>query len=123
MQGLNIVLLVLLVRLVVFLSFVGIRTSTITSKGQIVIPSDVRKCDGFKSGQKVTIFAFDDKIEIVPLGNIDWEAERKKNRVILQKVVDKYGLRGKKIRELTHEERDKLAMDYFEQARKASNKE
>lgn len=90
-----------------------IRTSTITSKGQIVIPSGMRGKDGFRSGQKVAIFAFDDKIEVLPLGNIDWEAERKKTREVLRKIVDKHGLRGRKIKEPTPKERDKIAMEFY----------
>jgi len=89
----------------------GIRTSTITSKGQIVIPSEMREREGFRSGQKVAIFSFDDKIEVLPIGDIDWEAERKKTRGLLRNAVDKYGLRGTKIKELTRKEKDKLAMD------------
>ena len=41
-----------------------IRTATVTEKGQIAIPKDIRKLEGFKEGSKVTILAFDDKIEV-----------------------------------------------------------
>ena len=46
-----------------------IRTATITSKGQISIPAEVRK-DAFKEGEKVTILAFDDKIVIKPFSKV-----------------------------------------------------
>lgn len=90
-----------------------IRTSTITSKGQIVIPSAVRERDGFRSSQKVAILAFDDRLEIRPikdiLGKIDFEAEIKKSRAVLKEFVKKHKLRGVKIKELSAKERDELA--------------
>lgn len=48
------------------------------------------------------------------LGKIDWETERKKTREAMQKVIEKYNLRGIKIRELSKREKDKLAMSLFE---------
>ena len=43
------------------------RTVTITEKGQIVIPKDFRKLEGFKEGTKIAILAFDNKVELRPL--------------------------------------------------------
>jgi len=43
------------------------RTATITEKGQIVIPKDVRGQEGFKEGTKVAILAFENRIELIPL--------------------------------------------------------
>lgn len=43
------------------------RTATITSKGQVAIPQELRKTKIFKEGGKVVILAFDEKIEIIPL--------------------------------------------------------
>ena len=40
---------------------------TITSKGQIAIPKDIREFAGFKEGQKVVLIAYNDYIEIKPL--------------------------------------------------------
>jgi len=44
-----------------------IKTATITEKGQISIPLDIRKKEGFKVGSKVAILAFEDKVELRPL--------------------------------------------------------
>lgn len=47
-----------------------IKTATITEKGQIAIPKDMRKIQGFKEGSKVAIVAYDDKIEIRPMQHV-----------------------------------------------------
>lgn len=44
-----------------------IRTAKITDKGQICIPNVARTLDGFKTGSKVSIIVYDDKVEIKPL--------------------------------------------------------
>jgi AbrB family looped-hinge helix DNA binding protein len=46
------------------MSLVDIRTVTITEKGQIAIPKELRKISGFKTGNKITILAFKDHIEL-----------------------------------------------------------
>lgn len=43
------------------------RTATITGKGQISIPKDIRDQGNFEIGSKVAIVTFDDRIEIRPL--------------------------------------------------------
>ncbi len=43
-----------------------IRTATITQKGQISIPSIVRKLAGFKEGTKISIIVYSDKVELRP---------------------------------------------------------
>ena len=43
------------------------RTATITGKGQISIPKDIRDIGNFEVGSKVAIVTFDDRIEIRPL--------------------------------------------------------
>jgi len=43
------------------------KTVKITGKGQIAIPKDIRKVEGFAEGQKVVIVAFKDHVEIRPL--------------------------------------------------------
>jgi len=43
------------------------RTATITNKGQISIPQEMRKTKEFAVGSKVAILAFDDHVEIRPL--------------------------------------------------------
>jgi len=46
-----------------------IRTITVTEKGQIAIPKSIR-IKGFKEGSKISIIAYDDKIELRPLNQI-----------------------------------------------------
>lgn len=98
-----------------------IRTSTITSKGQIVIPSEMREREGFKSSQKVAILAFDDRLEIRPLKHVldrvDFEAEAKKSRAFLKDFVKKHNLKGIKIKELSAEEKDRLAEGLYKSRR------
>lgn len=43
------------------------KTATITEKGQIVIPKEIRNLKQFKVGSKVAIITFEDHIEIRPL--------------------------------------------------------
>lgn len=50
---------------------VDMRTVTVTDKGQIAIPKDIRKLKGFKSGEKLAILAFKDRIELRPLSQVD----------------------------------------------------
>ena len=52
------------------MSLLEIKTATITEKGQIAIPKDIRK-DGFKTGSKVAILAFKDHIELRPMKQIN----------------------------------------------------
>ncbi len=47
-----------------------IRTATITDKGQICIPNIARTMEGFKTGSKVSIIVYKDKVEIKPLQKI-----------------------------------------------------
>ena len=49
-----------------FMTLKELKTVKITSKGQIAIPKDIRKIEGFKEGSKVILLAFDDHVEIRP---------------------------------------------------------
>ena len=40
------------------------KSATITEKGQIAIPKDMREVEGFKVGSKIVILTFEDKIEL-----------------------------------------------------------
>ena len=44
-----------------------IRTVRITSKGQISIPSAVRARAGFKEGAKISVVAYNDRVELRPM--------------------------------------------------------
>lgn len=54
----------LLLRKVIFMPLKELKTVKITSKGQIAIPKDIRKMEGFKEGSKIALLAFDDHVEI-----------------------------------------------------------
>jgi len=47
-----------------------IKSATITEKGQIVIPREIRKIEGFKEGDKIVILAYKDHIELIPIKSI-----------------------------------------------------
>ena len=49
------------------MALIDMRTATITEKGQISIPKDLRDIEGFGEGDKVAILAFDNKVEVRPL--------------------------------------------------------
>lgn len=46
------------------------KTATITEKGQIAIPKDIREIEGFKTGSKVAILAFKDHVELRPMKQV-----------------------------------------------------
>ncbi len=50
---------------------VEMRTVTITEKGQIAIPKDIRKSAGFKTGSKVAVIAFEGRIELRPVRQLE----------------------------------------------------
>ncbi len=47
------------------------KTTKITGKGQIAIPKDMREKEGFKEGTKVALLAFEDRIELRPLAQLN----------------------------------------------------
>ena len=51
------------------MSLVEIKTATITEKGQIAIPKNIRK-KGFQTGSKIVILSFKDHIELRPIQKI-----------------------------------------------------
>jgi len=53
------------------MSLIEMRTAKITNKGQIAIPKDIRKLEGFKQGNRVAILAFKDRVEIRPMKDLD----------------------------------------------------
>ena len=50
---------------------IEMKTVTITGKGQIAIPKDIRALEGFKEGSKIAILAYEDRIELRPLKQIN----------------------------------------------------
>ncbi|OYT32606.1 AbrB/MazE/SpoVT family DNA-binding domain-containing protein [Candidatus Woesearchaeota archaeon] len=49
---------------------IEIKTATITKKGQIAIPKNMRKTKGFQTGSKVVILSFKDHVELRPMKQI-----------------------------------------------------
>ncbi|MBT4539171.1 AbrB/MazE/SpoVT family DNA-binding domain-containing protein [Candidatus Woesearchaeota archaeon] len=49
------------------MALIEIRTVTVTEKGQIAIPKDIRRLEGFQEGTKIAILAFENKVELRPL--------------------------------------------------------
>ena len=52
---------------------VEMRSATITSRGQIVIPKEIREIEGFKEGEKIVILAFEDHVELRSMKRINEE--------------------------------------------------
>lgn len=52
------------------MELLNIKSSKITSKGQFIIPSELRKKKGFQEGDRVAIITYEDRIEIKPLNKI-----------------------------------------------------
>ena len=53
------------------MKLIEVKTAKITEKGQIAIPKDIRDIEGFKEGSKVAILAFEDRIELRPMNQIN----------------------------------------------------
>ena len=47
------------------------KSATITKKGQIALPREVRKQKGFREGDKIAIFSYGDRIELRPLSYME----------------------------------------------------
>ena len=67
------------------MTIVDMRTATITGKGQISIPKDIRSSK-FKEGSKVAIVAFKDRIEIRPMKQV---SRRMETALASEKVLAK----------------------------------
>lgn len=53
------------------MEILDIKTTTITGKGQIAIPQEIRKKKGFGEGMKLVILSFNDRIELRPLKQLN----------------------------------------------------
>ena len=47
------------------------KSGTITRKGQISIPKRIRDIGGFKEGEKIAIIAYDDRIELRSMKQVE----------------------------------------------------
>ena len=65
---------------------IEIKSATITEKGQVAIPKEIRKTKGFKTGSKVAILSFKDHIELRPMKQI---SERMATAIASEKSLAK----------------------------------
>ena len=63
------------------MKLIEMKTATITEKGQIAIPKDIRQIEGFKEGHKVAILAFEDHIELRSLEQVKEKLDFKKEKL------------------------------------------
>ena len=63
-----------------------IKSAKITKKGQIAIPKHIRDIEGFKEGSRIAILAFDNRIELRPMNQID---ERMFTALATEKILAK----------------------------------
>ncbi len=53
------------------MSLLEVKSVTMTERGQIAIPRDIREINGFGEGSKVVILAFEDRLELRPLKQLN----------------------------------------------------
>ena len=68
------------------MGIIEIKSATITDKGQISIPREIRETEGFEIGSKIAILAFEDHIELRPIEQIN---EKMFNAIASEKVLAK----------------------------------
>lgn len=65
------------------------KTATITEKGQIALPKDIRKIEGFKRGDKVAVLAFEDHIELRALSEVQEKMDFAKEKMLTALASEK----------------------------------
>jgi AbrB family looped-hinge helix DNA binding protein len=71
------------------MGIIQLKTATISEKGQIVIPKDIRRIKGFEEGKKVAIMAFDDHVELRPLEQISKKINFEKESILTALISEK----------------------------------
>ncbi len=71
------------------MEMIGIKSATITEKGQITIPKDLREQEGFEVGSKVAIISYEDRIELKPLKQIDEEISARECAILSESSLKK----------------------------------
>ena len=66
------------------MALVEMKSATITKKGQIAIPKRIREIGGFKEGSKIVILAFDDRVELRPIKQLN---EKISTAIATEKVL------------------------------------
>ena len=65
---------------------IGMKSVTITEKGQIAIPKELRQNKEFKNGNKLVVLSFEDRIELRPMKKF---SESMQNTLLSEKVLAK----------------------------------
>lgn len=68
------------------MALVEIKSATITEKGQIAIPKNIRTTEGFKTGSKIAILVFEDRVELRPMIQV---SEKMATAIASEKVLAK----------------------------------
>jgi AbrB family looped-hinge helix DNA binding protein len=71
------------------MGLIGMRTATITDKGQIAIPKEMRELDGFEEGDKVAIISYNDHIELRPLDQVSKKLDFTKEGILTALASEK----------------------------------
>ncbi|MDD3083495.1 MAG: AbrB/MazE/SpoVT family DNA-binding domain-containing protein [Candidatus ainarchaeum sp.] len=71
---------------------IGMKSITITEKGQIALPKELRENKNFSSGKKLVVLSFKDRIELIPL---DKFSESLENSLLSEKSLAKEWLTKK----------------------------
>lgn len=68
------------------MTLLEIKSATITEKGQIAIPKNIRTAGGFKTGTKIAILVFEDRVE---LRNMKQVSEKMSTAIASENVLAK----------------------------------
>lgn len=68
------------------MQIIEMKSVKITKKGQIAIPKDIRKLEGFKVGSKIAILAYEDKVELRPMNQV---SDKMSTALATEKVLAK----------------------------------
>jgi AbrB family looped-hinge helix DNA binding protein len=71
------------------MTVIDMKTATITDKGQIAIPRDMREIDGFEEGDKIAIIAYNDHIELRPLEQVSKKLDFTKEGILCALASEK----------------------------------
>jgi AbrB family looped-hinge helix DNA binding protein len=71
------------------MGLIGMRAATITNKGQIAIPKDMRELDGFEEGDKAAIISYNDHIELRPLDQVSKKLDFTKEGILTALASEK----------------------------------
>jgi AbrB family looped-hinge helix DNA binding protein len=71
------------------MTVIDMKTATITEKGQIAIPRDMREIDGFEEGDKIAIIAYNDHIELRPLEQVSKKLDFTKEGILTALASEK----------------------------------